>query len=440
MFGAPISDHTTLIQAIQTLRQFQIQPEPPSYEDRKKWVERLAQVLRNPESKWVETLAEELQVSEETVRAVEFLGSAVQIENLLQTDDQSEKLKKSKAQREALLKTNAPIEIHLKPNIQSENPPKPPTQTQISQNIPRGLIAILSPRVFPIRLTLERLVPALLAGNVAMIKMSSKAPRACEVLAEILLKAQIPEKAVALTSASRLVVQPISTGHPAIRGVSFVGQHGTATEISKNLDHIRCRFQAWTGGVSSYLVMEESSLENASQTLRTELERWPCTSPFFPTKIFVADKFLEKARESLTGALAGLQLKTDSTFEKLMQEMKKETARVLRAEAPALLENLPNCSELQQVELQTPILQLTSVKYSYEMAKWVNNGDYGFRALVFGDDEKARKLASKLEVGSVSINKAFDPAQSFLFGVKEPAIGETHLASFFNQSRQISDV
>lgn len=388
-----ISDQPTLIAAIQTLRQFQSLPEGPDFATREKWLSNLANVLENPESQWVETIATELEMSVETVRNVEFLGSAKQIRAL---------------------------------------------QLKSSNGLARGLISMISPRVFPLRLTIERLAYALLAGNVVLIKISSKTPKCADVLSEILAKAEVPDKAVAISCANRSTLQPLFTGHPAIKGVSFVGQHSTASEISKAMDHVRSRFQAWTGGISAMLIMDESFLDQAAIVLKAEAKTWPYRSPMFPTKIFVLDKFADKTRSVFSTGFESIK-DPGEKFSGTLTAMKQETARVLREEAPAVVENLPNCSEYQQNELTVPIIQITSVKYTHEMAKWMNNGFLGFRAVIFGEQEKAHKLAQKLEVGCVSINKGFDPAQAMLFGVKESSIGETDMASFFYQRRQISD-
>lgn len=397
MSYARIIDQMTLIQAIQGLRKFQMSPEPPSLADRQQWIKNIAIQLKNPEKKWIEALAEELQCSAAVIESVEFTGAAMIIESWI-----------SRA-----------FALHT---------------------FPRGLISILSPRIFPLRMTLERLAPALLAGNVILLKLSSHTPRTSDVLVEILTRAGVPEKVLAVASVSREFLQPFLTAHPAIRGVTLAGKHSSATEIVKGMNVIHSRFQAWTGGTSSFLILDEAGIELAARHLSEAVTSWPSQSPFFPTKIFVLDQFLDRAKEALISALDRVSVATDERFSKTLAQMQSETARILRSQAPALVENLPNCSELQQDELQVPIIQITSVKYSHEMAKWVNNNYYGLVASIFGDVEKAKKLATKLEVGRVLINKAIDPGQSFLFGAKESAVGDTNPSSFYCQSRQISDV
>lgn len=390
-----ISDQASLIQSIQTLRQFQSLPEPPDFQTRRQAFENLLSILNSPEPGWIEALANESNCSPETVREVEFLGCAEALCSLVIRE---------------------------------------------TSDLPRGLISMLSPRVFPIRLTLERLAPALLAGNVVLLKLSSRTPRAAEVLIEILERAGVAEKSLAVATVDRQQLQPLLTAHPAIRGVSFVGQHSSAVEISKTMDHVRAHFQAWTGGISAVLVMDESALDSACRAVEEELSRWPFASPMAPTKIFVLDSFVGSARTVFLESFQQIHLQhVDDRYRSVLEDMKKESARVLHEKVPGLVENLPNCSELQQTELRVPIVQITSVKYIHEMAKWVNNGFSGFRAVIFGDDMKARRLAGKLEAGAIGINRVFDPGQTLLFGVKESAIGETNLASFFYQRRQISD-
>lgn len=311
-----------------------------------------------------------------------------------------------------------------------------PESSGFREGLPRGLITIISPRFETVDLTWARLRPALEAGNRVIVKVSSQAPQALDEIEKRVREGGFDENHVALTAAPHGELIPFLYAHPAVSGLSFVGRQENASKIGSGLQPARTAFQAWTGGIHSFLILEPEGLDSAMAALVDLYRKYPQGSPRRPSRIFILDRFLDEAKEKLRTRWNDLQELAEQSHADVLERMVAEGAKILEAGPPALIENLPNCSEYQTQEWPWPMIQLTSVKYLHEMAKWVNTGFQGFMASLWGPQEKAEKLADKLEVGLILINTT--ESKSRLFGVKESVMGLVDLrpeGQFFSQRR-----
>lgn len=371
------ADAGSLIAAIQQLRHYLVQPVPPSLEMRDAWLKSLLDLLVDKDRNLAEQLSREFEAGR---------------------------------------------------------------RHSSKKFTPRGLSVIISPRLSPLRLTLERLFHAIWAGNAVLVKFSSRTPEMVDELSSLLSEAGVPDNVVAIGAPSRAEISPFLISHPAVRAVSFVGQLANAAEIAKAIHPLRCQFQAWTGGSAAWAALDEVSLNPLLENLAEICETTEVESPFFPRKIFVLDSFLPVAKEKILSQWSKLRARAPVNLQ-ILQQMTSEGARVLAEGSLTLVENLPNCSELQQQELPFPILQLISVKYPHEIGKWINNASQGYLIQLWGDEAKAMKLSEKFEVGRVTVNTLISTTDSLLFGVKESAIGLTDRQAFglfWSEVRELS--
>jgi acyl-CoA reductase-like NAD-dependent aldehyde dehydrogenase len=89
---------------------------------------------------------------------------------------------------------------------------------------------------------------------------------------------------------------------------------------------------------------------------------------------------------------------------------------------PLLSLHLPNCSDLQRESHAH--LVLTSVKYTHEFGKWINNLDVAEKLWFFGDAEKAEKLIPQIQVGSFAVNQKLEQGLGVFPGIKSSYFGE----------------
>jgi acyl-CoA reductase-like NAD-dependent aldehyde dehydrogenase len=278
---------------------------------------------------------------------------------------------------------------------------------------PRGVIAILSPRFHGLRLFLERFAPAYLAGNPVVVKMSSKTPTASVLVEAWLRAAGITETDAVVVGGGSTDYASLLVKHPAISAVSAVGRREVLLSVYQECAALGRSFQGFAGGRSTMLVLEMQTADGWRELLGSSLLDGRGQRPYDNLRVFVLEKDEKQQLENLTAAMSDFP-----------------NARVSG--------HLTQCSEDHQAEALGPVVLFSSVKYPFDIAKWVNNAASGFAVQLFGPVERLEKIAPKLEVGLILANQNFDPAQALLFGVKESVMGNTNLSpwgDFYSQVR-----
>lgn len=326
----------------------------------------------------------------------------------------------------------------------AENP-NPSRQTQ-----PTGIISFIISWNLSLRLLSERLASALAAGNVCLVKISELSPVTAQIFGEILTAVQAPSGLVQLIQGRGSEVGALLAAHPSIRAVNFVGKLATAEKIAQGtLTHFK-KVQIQAGAKNNIFVLNEVDfIAKIPQILESFLigQGQLCWNS---TRVFILEsfqkEFVEKLKEylsSLTPATSPRDVSpwTPVISEHVLQLMESKSQQVKAEEGkliaggerapgsgyffrPTVSLDLPNCSELQQEELQGPLLIVTAVKYQHEMVKWANTGYYGHSAVVWApSNEKALKIAEKLDVGTVSVNSWFPDVQAT--GHRQTSFGQT---------------
>lgn len=298
------------------------------------------------------------------------------------------------------------------------------------ENYPTGLVAIVSPKVFPLRTTLERFLPSFLAGNATLIKMSSQSKVAAQVLQDWLEKAGFPEDSFSLLTLPRQELGDFLITHPAIRGLSFVGSQSAGEKLASQ-GFWGKKVQMWLGGFTTNLVLDSQGLEKAKSEMLIQLQEGLWQTPLYPQRWIV---------------LEAIEKEAETSFEETFRDQKPPfdflefAAREEGKVRGAWIHHLPLCSVIQQSEVRWPTATLNSVRYPFDFQKWVNHANSAFAVQIWGEVEKAEKLISKLEVGRMTINHSLNPKDSLLFGAKQSIFGTVDLnpgGLFFSESRSV---
>ncbi len=304
---------------------------------------------------------------------------------------------------------------------------KPPNDSYL--NSPTGVIAVITSWNLSFRLVMESLIPAWAAGNSVIIKISSKSPITAEILKTLFLEIDPPLGAGHILLGQGSKVGAFLAAHPGVRALSFVGKTITAEALikstavqfkklkirgsTKNAALILPGFESnelWNRMLESFLIGHGQMGWSMSRLLTTEAE---------------APKIIERLKESLPKIKSALTFPNQSLKNELLKKAQAEQAKLLMPESQSyqFILDLPNCSDLQQDELSVPIFPIVTVKYLHELVRWANNTSYGNLAVLWGDENKARKLAEKLEFGGVWLNHWMKPQDESPWGLKQSAFG-----------------
>ncbi|MNL05926.1 2-aminomuconic 6-semialdehyde dehydrogenase [compost metagenome] len=329
-----------------------------------------------------------------------------------------------------------------------------------------GLVGIITPWSLSLRMVVDRLAPAIAAGNAVIIKMSEHSPITTQILGEALIKAEVPAGLVNILNAPAEIGQMLA-GHPGVRAISAAGSSPTMEAIATaGLKQFK-KLQLSGSAKNSGLVLGDADFtNNIAEILRPFLigqaqTCWNVSRLFVleaTHKEFyeVAKNYLEKLTPSIgpqdsSPWLPLIAPKISSNLDEKLSLAKTEHGKILAGgeglsdkgyfHKPTVMIDLTNCSVIQQDEVQGPLLLITPVKYQHEMLKWTNTSYLGQGAVVWGSAEKASKVIPKLECQQVWLNSWMTGSEKSMFGHKQSSFGNPDMSwdgSFYSDVKSLT--
>ncbi|HMN84751.1 MAG TPA: L-glutamate gamma-semialdehyde dehydrogenase, partial [Bauldia sp.] len=140
--------------------------------------------------------------------------------------------------------------------LEPEAMPGPTGERNLLRYRPRGIFVTISPWNFPLAIFLGQATAALAAGNAVVAKPAEQTPLVAFRAFELLHAAGIPEAAAQLAPGDGGVGAAL-VAHPAVAGVAFTGSTEVAWTINRSLAGKRgpiVPFIAETGGINAMVV------------------------------------------------------------------------------------------------------------------------------------------------------------------------------------------
>lgn len=317
---------------------------------------------------------------------------------------------------------------------------------------PSGLTVIATQGSFSFRNIFDRLAPALAAGNVCLIQLSSLTEASLRVWSEILAEAGIPEDTVSLWGGENPEFLALLASHPSIRAMTFVGFAGTARKVIDSTVHSLKKIQVVGGAKNNLLVLADADDKHWTDVIAGCMP--PAARSIYGFhRVFVtesqADALIEKLSSSLRSfhsehsALARWNDGEVAEFQTLRSQLSEGGTKMhwpIDESHSVILRDLSHCSPSQLEETRLPMLVVNTVKYAHEMAKWCNTGDYGLCSSVWGSDEKAKAMAAKIEVGQCWVN-SWLPEAPPVWGWRKSSFGNGDFrwnGSFYSDVRVLT--
>jgi len=100
---------------------------------------------------------------------------------------------------------------------------------------PYGVVGAITPWNFPISMAGQKLAPALAAGNAVVLKPSEMTPFSALRMAELAVKAGIPEGLINIVQGNGATTGNALTGHPEVAKLSFTGSTVAGQAIMGNI-------------------------------------------------------------------------------------------------------------------------------------------------------------------------------------------------------------
>lgn len=331
--------------------------------------------------------------------------------------------------------------------------------------MPSGVVAIILPWTLSFKFGLEKLTRALAAGNAVLLKISPLSPITGDFLFKAIEFAGIPESYVQIFQGDKTVAQFIGS-HPAVTAVTANGSQSSLEDLSKEGLRTYKKMQLSGGVKNSAFVLSDFDLAaNFDQVMRSFMlgQGQLC---FNTTKLFILEKqvdlFKSLAQDYFTKLTPSQGPKDNSLWTPMVnaQAVDRSLQRIKAGAGergklflggekissqgfflnPAVMLDLTNCSELQQDDLQAPLLLVGAVKYQHEMAKWANNTYLAHSAVIWGSREKAQKVAQQIDAELIQLNEWKIPSEP-VFGFKNSSYGNGDSlwrGSFYSQVKKLT--
>src|SRR6266704_2321018 len=315
---------------------------------------------------------------------------------------------------------------------------------------PLGAVLAVMPWNFPFWQVLRFAAPALMAGNVGLLKHASIVPQSALLIEEIFHKAGFPEGAFqTLLIGSQKVDRVL--GDPRVQAATLTGSEGAGVEVGMGAAKRIKKVVLELGGSDPFIVMPSANLEVATTTAvkaRVVNNGQSCiAAKRFIVAEAIADKFEQVFAEKMASLRVGdpfdetTELGPLSTAEGLA-DLDRDVKRTIEAGAkvltggkrldrpgnfyaPTVLTNIPKGSPAQQEELFGPVASVLRAKDLDDAICIANDSRFGLGASAWtNDDEERERFINDLEAGMVFINRmvASDPRIPF-GGVKASGHG-----------------
>jgi succinate-semialdehyde dehydrogenase / glutarate-semialdehyde dehydrogenase len=315
---------------------------------------------------------------------------------------------------------------------------------------PLGPVLAIMPWNFPFWQVFRFAVPALTAGNTALLKHAPSVPQCALALEAVFRDAGVPEGVFqSLFIEPEMVARVI--GDDRVRGVTLTGSPRAGAAVAEGAGRHLKKSVLELGGSDSFIVLEDADLA-AAATTAAEARLVNSGQSCIAAKRFivvepVADEFLERFAAAMRarkvgdplapGTDVGPQARFDlrHALHVQVQESVRRGAKALCGGQvpdgpgafypPTILTGVGPGMPAFDEETFGPVAAVTRARDERDALRLANTSAYGLGASLWtGDRGRAERLAGELEVGSVFVNALVksDPRLPF-GGVKRSGYG-----------------
>jgi succinate-semialdehyde dehydrogenase / glutarate-semialdehyde dehydrogenase len=332
---------------------------------------------------------------------------------------------------------------------------------------PLGPILAVMPWNFPFWQVIRFAAPALMAGNVGLLKHASNVPQCALAIEDIFLEAGFPKGAFQTLLIAAKQVDAI-LNDPRIMAATLTGSEQAGIEVGVSAAKRIKKVVLELGGSDPFIVMPSADLDAAVQTAvqaRVQNNGQSCIAAkrFIVAEPIAAEfekKFVERMKNLRVGDPFDEKtelgpLANPEAVKSLDEDVQKSIgagAKVLTGGhplersgsyyAPTVLTNIPKDSPAYKEEFFGPVASLFRVKDIDEAIRLANDSRFGLGASAWTKDDREReRFINELESGMVFINRmvASDPKIPF-GGVKHSGHGRELSANGIREFMNIKTV
>ena len=314
---------------------------------------------------------------------------------------------------------------------------------------PIGPVLGVMPWNFPLWQVIRFVAPALMVGNVVLVKHASNVPQTALLLEDAFLRAGVPPGVVTnLFVASKDIAAIIED--PRIAAVSITGSEQAGMSVASTAGHALKKSVLELGGSDPFIVLESADLDVAVKTAvtaRIQNNGQSCiAAKRFIVVEPVADEFLERFTAAMDALVVGDPFDPQTQVGPIVSEAQREEllgqieeARRQGATvhggvpvdgpgwflAPAVLSGVTPDMSVAQEELFGPVAIVERVPDLRAAIEVANSTTFGLGSSVWtSDEEEQQRCIEEIEAGAVFVNAMVASAPELPFGgIKRSGFG-----------------
>ncbi|RTY87785.1 NAD-dependent succinate-semialdehyde dehydrogenase [Flavobacterium sp. RSP15] len=319
--------------------------------------------------------------------------------------------------------------------------------TSMSVYDPMGAVFAIMPWNYPFWQVLRYAAPAIMAGNVTLLKHAPNVIGCAKAIENAFLEAGFPEGVFQQITIDIPQVEAVIASD-IVHGVTLTGSEMAGSSVASLAGKYIKKSVMELGGSDAFIVLNDADIEKAA-TVATQSrmlnagQACICAKRFIVTEK-VADEFAALFAQKVCvlsqgnpvqdginmGPLARLDLaeKLSHQLEKALQQGAKLIVGGDRENCnfqPTLIDFVDSNNIAFQEETFGPLATIVRAKDENDAIAIANNHRYGLASAIWTEDrEKAYKLARKIEAGNVFVNSLVRSDSRVPFGgIKKSGYG-----------------
>jgi len=321
---------------------------------------------------------------------------------------------------------------------------------------PRGVVGFIAPWNYPLTLAISDPIPALLAGNSAVLKPAEETPFTTLFAASLLYQAGLPRDVFHVVTGKGRIIGPVMLDE--IDFLSFTGGTATGRKLASQAGErlIKCSMEL--GGKNPAIVLDDADIPKAVEGIVRAAFSNAGQLCVHMERLYLQDGIYERFLPALLKRVKEMKISSALDFDVEMgslisqDQFDKVSQMVADAAAqgaviltggkarpdlgpyfyePTLLTNVRAGMEVYSEEVFGPVLCVYRFTELEQAIQAANESSYGLNASIWtGDIRLARQIAVRLQTGTVNINDGYAAAwgsvDAPMGGMKASGIGRRH--------------
>ncbi|MGW5425476.1 aldehyde dehydrogenase, partial [Streptomyces sp. NPDC003943] len=318
-----------------------------------------------------------------------------------------------------------------------------------------GVVAAVIPWNSPFSSATSKIIPALLAGNSVVLKVSPENSLSMGFLAELLEQAGLPEGVVSVLSADRETSEYLIS-HQEVDKIAFTGSTRAGRRIAAIAGEQLKRVSLELGGKSAAVILPDADIDKAVAGLKFGSLLNNGESCIAQTRILAPRSRYEEVVTALKEMVESLKVgdpgDPDTFIGPMIRPDQQERVRTYiqlgidegarlvtggphipeglekgNYVTPTVFADVDNSMRIAQEEIFGPVLVVIAYDDEDDAVRIANDSEYGLSGGVWSsDEERALAVARRIRTGTVTVNGASVAFDGPFGGFKASGIGREY--------------